>query len=575
MAKSATFIKTACLSFLVALIPLLAVQPIVLAATSNNNGSGKFSQGNKYSPDTIEVKFDETIEMTVKGGDFASQTGKDVTNISKFMAKAGVVEKLSLVDDSAEKVRAQQKNLRSKGIVAADLASYFTIKLKNGQNTKVVAEGLKKLPGVVDAYPAPIAIKQPISSDMSFLQWYYEDAPNNMGITAASSMPGVFGKNVKIADLEYSWNTAHEDLENARKSGALWAVGTPVDPFADNNHGTAVAGIIGGSRNGIGVNGIASNAEFHMVNTFSSEYNLGIARAINKATSNMSAGDVILIEQQTYGADGSSFVPVEWVPSVYDAIKTATAAGIIVIEAAGNGSANLDDPAYGTSFPSGKVSSGAIIVGAGSQCSNSVPHYQLAFSTYGSRVDVQGPGECVTTTGYGYFAGTPGGNDTYTTGFNGTSSASAVVAATVAALSSSYESLYSKGANSTLIKNTLVSTGTPQDFIYNYGKIGPLPNLLAAIKSFDTTAPTTPTGVKSTLNINNKPVVTWNAATDNTFIKQYKIYRSGSLIATVGSVTKYTDTSARANTSYTYKVQAVDAVGSVSAKSVGATIKTR
>ena len=55
----------------------------------------------------------------------------------------------------------------------------------------------------------------------------------------------------------------------------------------------------------------------------------------------------------------------EWVPAIYDAIVTATSAGIVVVEAAGNGRENLDGAAYGATFPAGRPDSGAIIVGAG------------------------------------------------------------------------------------------------------------------------------------------------------------------------------------------------------------------
>ena len=60
---------------------------------------------------------------------------------------------------------------------------------------------------------------------------------------------------------------------------------------------------------------------------------------------------------------------------------------------------------------------------------------RLSFSTYGSRVDVQGWGHNVTTTGYGgLFTGGGDPNQYYTATFNGTSSASPIVAGAAAAL---------------------------------------------------------------------------------------------------------------------------------------------
>ena len=60
---------------------------------------------------------------------------------------------------------------------------------------------------------------------------------------------------------------------------------------------------------------------------------------------------------------------------------------------------------YGTAFPNGLADSGAIIVGAGGSGAGGscqAARTRMSFSNYGRRVDLQGWGECVTTTGYGY-----------------------------------------------------------------------------------------------------------------------------------------------------------------------------
>jgi hypothetical protein len=312
-----------------------------------------------------------------------------------------------------------------------------------------------------------------------------------------------------------------------------------------------------------------------MVNTYSLESEWDVADAVYTAATHMTPGDVILLEQQTEGPDNGRYVPVEWTPSVYDAIKLATAAKIIVIEAAGNGGVNLSDPLYGTSFPSGKADSGAIIVGAGSACGTSPSHYRTSSSNYGARVNMQGNGECVATTGYANYYGSTATNNSYTNSFNGTSAASALVAAAAAAVSSSYEALYKVAATSATVKNAIKSTGTAQDITVNPGNIGPLPNLVAAIKSLDKIAPTVPQAVSVSLNTYNQPLVKWTASTDNTGVTKYKIYRSGTLIATTGAVIQYLDRTAAAHTSYTYQIRAVDGVGNMSAKSVIVSITTR
>ena len=85
----------------------------------------------------------------------------------------------------------------------------------------------------------------------------------------------------------------------------------------------------------------------------------------------LEAGDVILIEQQmcvcgrTCNAQCSGCGPVEWQQATFDAISLATAQGISVVEAAGNGAVQLDAPDCLGLFDRNVRDSGAIIVGAG------------------------------------------------------------------------------------------------------------------------------------------------------------------------------------------------------------------
>jgi hypothetical protein len=135
---------------------------------------------------------------------------------------------------------------------------------------------------------------------------------------------------------------------------------------------------------------------------------------------------------------------MEWWPDDFAAIRYAVNRGICVIEAAGNGAENLDDPIYNTprpGFPSdwrnpfnrSQRDSGAVIVGAGAPPpgTNGRNHgpdrSRLGFSNYGSAVDVQGWGREVVTTGYGDLQGGSNANLHYTERFSGTSSASPIV----------------------------------------------------------------------------------------------------------------------------------------------------
>jgi chitodextrinase len=94
----------------------------------------------------------------------------------------------------------------------------------------------------------------------------------------------------------------------------------------------------------------------------------------------------------------------------------------------------------------------------------------------------------------------------------------------------------------------------------------------------DTTAPSTPTGLSASVVSSSQINLSWAAASDNVGVTGYKIYRgTGSTtpaFLTSVSGTSFQNTGLSASTSYTYKVQAVDAAGNASAQSAGVTKTT-
>jgi hypothetical protein len=196
-------------------------------------------------------------------------------------------------------------------------------------------------------------------------------------------------------------------------------------------------------------------------------------------------GDVIVIEQQSgvcgrsCGAGQAYCGPLEGMQSVFDAISTATANGHVVVEAAGNGNVDLDSAACGATFNRSVRDSGAIIVGAGSPADRS----RLSFSSYGSRVDVQGWGQNVTTTGYGdAFDPSSDERQRYTTAFAGTSSATSIVAGVALSVQGARLACGLPPLTSTQMRAALSSSGTSQR-IPAAGHIGPLPNIGALMAS--------------------------------------------------------------------------------------------
>ncbi len=90
----------------------------------------------------------------------------------------------------------------------------------------------------------------------------------------------------------------------------------------------------------------------------------------------------------------------------------------------------------------------------------------------------------------------------------------------------------------------------------------------------DTTAPSTPTGLKATAISSSQISLSWSASTDNVGVAGYRVYRNGVLIGSPSS-NSYTDSGLAASTSYSYTVAAFDAAGNMSAQSPAVTAKTQ
>lgn len=400
---------------------------------------------------------------SIEGLDLVDSAGARLDGVNAALDAAHVSSLRSVFSDSA----------------APELGGYVRAATPSSSAADALVATLITRDDVLAAYRAAVAAPPPATPCFATHQKYFGAAPDGLGIQAARTWPGATGANVTVIDVEYSWNISHEDLSAARKPDALLIQGIPVDPFSDNNHGTAVLGILAGDPNAIGVNGIVPDATIRLANANQQIIGYQAAAAVASAAAALQAGDVIVLEQQNSGP-GGELVPAEWVPEMYDAIAAATAAGINVVEAAGNGGVDLDDPTYGTTFPSGKADSGAIVVGAGAACGALPERSRLYFSDFGQRVDVQAEGECVASSGYGTLY-SDGPNATYTDGFNGTSSATALIGGMTAALSSAWQQARGTAATPATIRGLLIASGVAQDSSVSAGHIGPRPNLAVAL----------------------------------------------------------------------------------------------
>jgi acid phosphatase type 7 len=86
----------------------------------------------------------------------------------------------------------------------------------------------------------------------------------------------------------------------------------------------------------------------------------------------------------------------------------------------------------------------------------------------------------------------------------------------------------------------------------------------------DTTPPATPANVRATAASSSQMALSWSPSTDNVAVSGYEIRRNGTLVATVGAVTGFTDSGLAASTTYRYTVAALDAAGNRSPQSAEA-----
>ncbi len=370
-----------------------------------------------------------------------------------------------------------------------DLAGIFRVaglEEADGQRLRSVATALGQtrpvewVQIVALGVPPPTDIP-PTSTDFRFRQIYADPPP---GIDAAfGNDQGFDGSGLRIYDCEYGWDETHEDLEDqpiTREPDQT--VNPQVRQLGWQDHGTAVVGILGAADNAYGITGMAAGAEFFLYPEWTLEGGFRRASAVANAIADARPGDIVVLEMQAAGA-GGGYVPAEASLAVWQSTRVGTDAGVIVVAAAGNGNQNLDGSPYAPYRSRGH--SGAIIVGAGTADAR---HDRLSFSTYGSRVDLQGWGTAITTLGYGRLARF--GQDprqSYTDSFGGTSGATPIVASAVALLQQYARDGLGRLLTAKQLRDVLVQTGTPQS---NPSRpIGPLPDVRAAMAALGAKVP--------------------------------------------------------------------------------------
>lgn len=97
---------------------------------------------------------------------------------------------------------------------------------------------------------------------------------------------------------------------------------------------------------------------------------------------------------------------------------------------------------------------------------------------------------------------------------------------------------------------------------------------LTTVVSDDQSPPSVPANLRARFTGSHIVGLEWDAATDDSGRVVYEIDRDGTTVATLLEPVTYSDSSVAPNTSYTYKVRALDAAGNKSAFSAPLTVKT-
>ncbi len=415
--------------------------------------------------DRFVVKFAEGLRVRLRDEALVELAGASLPGVAAARALpgvAGVARLFTRPEADLDSDRAYA--LARSGAALADLNNYYVVTLAPGADAERTARAWLGLDCVETAYFEGIPEVActdilPVTPSFEGRQTYLEPAPVGIDARAAWAFDPA-GRGVvdyKFVDIENGWNVNHEDF------GDVAILNPPSNP--DNNHGTAVLGEIVGCGGPFGVTGIANGITARMVNGGNAG---SVADAFDLAASVLGPGEMYLIEYHMPGPPSGltcqcncgqfEFVPMEWDQANFDAIQTHTAAGIIVIEAGGNGSMNLDGPQYNGLFNRGVRDSGAIMVGAGTPSA----HAPECWTNHGSRIDCQGFGSSVVTAGYGGLHNPGDPNQLYTATFSGTSSASPIVTGAAAVVQNLCQQRFGLTIDPITLRGILQFYGTPQ-----------------------------------------------------------------------------------------------------------------
>lgn len=470
---------------------------------------------------TREVKDPANVDRLSRAGVELRTVRRQVAEFNSLVTASGAVVGRAAPQVDAELLAMLHRRAENESMVELPNPNLFYFVHSQRTEPKAAADllaALRRLPIVEAAYFQPIPfdatdIAPTTTIDVTAQQGYFRPSPAGIDVDFARRFAGGRGEGVRIVDIEFGWHVDHEDLPPI-------SFGYGVNfGFIDGAHGTAVLGQIAAQENGFGAIGIVPASEIGWSSITNIDllmpwrtYFYSVANALLSAGHFLRQGDIALIEQHfpnpaagpcpnTCNCSQFGYVAVETIPYEHAAISLMTSAGIVVVEAAGNGQTMV--------MPASPLDSGAIVVGASNN--NLTP---ACSTNFGPRVDVHAWGRFIGTLGGATMSATrldaagnvvldaagnaivdqvpdptlrANGADVrqfYTRTFGGTSGASPIIVGAAALVQSTRGARGMDKLTSVQMRALLVATGTPQATATVGRAIGPLPDLAAAIATY-------------------------------------------------------------------------------------------
>jgi hypothetical protein len=204
------------------------------------------------------VKFLDEAQVRGSAGPGLSASSLSwLEDVRRLVEDTSAVSAEPLVEGIPQRTvsRLSDEATETSGSWTPDMSSWYRFQLPEGAGVARALELLRASPVVVSASRAPEAVAPPSTPDFSPSQLHLDPAPLGTDVEwAHANEPRALGAGIRIVDLEYYWTADHEDLQLPASTDLGGGAYVQYRDF-DDEHGTAVFGIMVANDNGFGVTG--------------------------------------------------------------------------------------------------------------------------------------------------------------------------------------------------------------------------------------------------------------------------------------------------------------------------------